>query len=364
MLKRTSILFLCALMLALMPVKQAEAQAFSVTKLSDVDLLTAYAPATFSGSYYNIIGTNSSVSYAAGYSGPATATVGSLRINGPVGTTVQVSCDTTGSARNSVGCCGNLNRAIDQTRFVIGTANAVGPGSGNVCAGVGSSVVNHTITGNAAQDTILLGGRFNVTNVRIGGQYSTVGRTPITVRVRRVSPSSTIDTDVHWYAIFESSIAFSATQNMLFGTIDYTTINAADRANLATNGAMTYAGGFTGPATGTAGFATVTGVEPSVVLEVYCDTTATMTRTGGGSIQVTNLEVDPEDGLGAIGTGSACNGVAGAAAFTFTYATTTRDTVYIGGRVNGSTASGFGSGGSFSTANAGGDNVELIILNQ
>ncbi len=344
----------------------AQAQSFGVTKNSDVDLGSAYAPATFSGSYHNTIGTNGSMSYASTYTGPAVATAGSLRITGPAGTVVQISCDENGSMRNTGGCCGNQHRGIDQTRFTVGTSNARGPGLGSQCSGLNDNVVTHTLTGNAAQDTILLGGRMHVTNVRIGGQYVTTNRKPITVRVRRISPgaSATIDTDVHWYAAFESSISFSTTNTMQFGTINFSNIGSSDRANLATNNAMTYTGSFSGPSTGIAGYVSVQGVENNVTLEVYCDTNAVLTRSsGGGSIQVTNLEVDTEDSRGAIGTGSPCQGVA-APAVTFNYNNPSRDTIYIGGRLNGSTATGLTNGGTFSTANSGGNNIEFIVLNQ
>ena len=253
---------------------------------------------------------------------------------------------------------------MDRGRFVIGSGNVVGPDLGTDCGGLGVLTVDHTLTGNAAQDTIFLGGRVRVSDCRIGGQYSTStggGGVPITVRIRDVTgnadgPSVTM----HYEMRCESAMSFTSVTDMDFGTIDVPGMGPTSFANLGTNGNMTYAGGLSGAATGIPGAIVIAGVENNVVLEVFCDTTATLTNTAGSTIQVTDIEGDPEDGRGNFGTGSDCNGISGAAAFSFSYNGTSRNEIFFGGRINGGTAVNF-SGGVHSTTNPGGNNLEVVV---
>ncbi|MDD9899919.1 MAG: hypothetical protein OXT65_02960, partial [Alphaproteobacteria bacterium] len=260
---------------------------------------------------------------------------------------------------------------IDQPRFVVGTGNAVGPGLGNLCQGEDVNPVLHTLTGVASQDTILMGGRMQVDNAKIGGQYVTTvgGSKPIGFRIRRTAKiSKKFDIDIDWYAAFTSAVSLTAIADMDYDTIDIAAaVGSGDLADLGTDGTISYAGNFSGPGTGSAGGVSAGNVEDGVTLEVYCDMTATLTNGGSASIQVTNIETAAEGNLGAFGTRSACTGSgAGSPSMTFVYDAATRSSVYFGGRLNGGTAVSFPAGGGtgFSTANTGGASVQLVLVSQ
>jgi hypothetical protein len=149
---------------------------------------------------------------------------------------------------------------------------------------------------------------------------------------------------------------------MDFGTIEFSAAPAAgDTASLGTNGAIAYAGNFSGGATGTAGEVNIATGNVGATVEVFCDNVGTLTRTGGGSINVNNIEVAFTGG--ALGSGSACNGVSGAAATTRVLAGGGADLILLGGRLDGATAAAF-VGGSYSTANAGGDSIQVDVFYQ
>lgn len=100
------------------------------------------------------------------------------------------------------------------------------------------------------------------------------------------------------------------------------------------------------------------------VIEVFCDTTATMTDGAGASIDVVSIEAAETSLAGTFaGAGSACNGVAGAAATSLTLNTGVVDTFKFGGRIDGATAAAFVAG-SYSTANAGGDDIQIDVFYQ
>lgn len=175
---------------------------------------------------------------------------------------------------------------------------------------------------------------------------------------------SAATTNINATASFISAITLSGT-NMNFGTVSYAAApGAGDTVSLGTNNAATFAGTFTsGGGTPTAGDVTVTAGSNGLTLEVRCDATATMTRTGGGQIGITGIEVRTEAATGAYGTGSACNGIAGAAATTMVLNIGTLDSFKFGGRIDGSTAVAFVAG-SYSTANAGGNDIEVAVVYQ
>lgn len=175
---------------------------------------------------------------------------------------------------------------------------------------------------------------------------------------------SAATTNINATASFISAITLSGT-NMNFGTITYAAApGGGDTVSLGTNSAAIYAGTFTaGGGTPAAGDVTVTAGTNGQTLEVRCDTSAVMTRTGGGSINVTNIEVRTEAATGAFGTGSACAGIGGAAATTMVLNIGTLDSFKFGGRIDGSTAVAFVAG-SYSTANAGGNDIEVAVVYQ
>lgn len=154
---------------------------------------------------------------------------------------------------------------------------------------------------------------------------------------------------------------------MDFGTVEFAAAPAGgDTATLGTNGVINYAGNFAGSGTGTAGQVQITSGADGETVEVFCDTTATMVEGVGltATIDVVAIEVVSETtGPQAPGSGSACGGVGAV-----TPATTmvldigggTADTFFLGGQIDGATASGFVAG-TYSTANAGGDDIQVDI---
>lgn len=164
-------------------------------------------------------------------------------------------------------------------------------------------------------------------------------------------------------ATFSTGVTLGNELNMDFNAINYGGAPVAgDLVSLGTNGTIVYAGAFTGAGTGTAGRVDVTAGTNGQVVEVFCDTTATLSNGAGGTIMV-SLEVTPENATGAYGAGMPCNGVSGAAANSFTLNVGTLDTFVFGGQLDGGTAAGF-SAGAYSTANPGGDDVQVNVFYQ
>lgn len=154
---------------------------------------------------------------------------------------------------------------------------------------------------------------------------------------------------------------------MQFGALGFALpVTGSDSVSLGTNGAASYAGNFSNQGgTVTAGSVQLNNVQDGVTVEIYCDASATLTKSGASasSIQVTGIEAAAENARGAYGTGSACNGIGGSAATTMVYLAGTRDEFFLGGVLNGATASSFADG-AYSTANGGGDDIQVTVLNQ
>lgn len=175
---------------------------------------------------------------------------------------------------------------------------------------------------------------------------------PMTV----MAASTTIDAT----ATFRQAITLGNEADMAFGTIDYVTpVAGADTVTMATDGTLTGAGNFSAAASGTAGSVDIVTGTDGLTVEVQCDTTATLTD-GTESIQVTGLEIATIDNLAAT---SACAGI-GTPAMAFVLNSATNATIKVGGVLDGSTASGGFAGGAFSTANGGGDNIQIDVIYQ
>jgi hypothetical protein len=162
---------------------------------------------------------------------------------------------------------------------------------------------------------------------------------------------------------FNSGVTLGNELDMDFNAINYGAApGVGDTVSLGTNGTIIYAGTFTGGGTGTAGRVDVTAGTNGQVVEVFCDTTATLSNGLGGTIDAA-LEVTPENATGVYGAGLPCNGVSGAAASSFTLNVGTLDTFVFGGQLDGGTAAGF-AGGTYSTANPGGGDVQVDVFYQ
>lgn len=343
----------------------AEAHAQIATLVSNVDMGTSESPA--GANVTNIIGTNSTISYGAGNSGPAAGIAGQIQINGTAGCRIRVGCENSDSARNVGGTGGNQDISWPQIRMIMGASNVAGPGVGLICNGAGNTLIDVTRPANAADRMLYFGGSVVTNNVMVGGQYraSNHPNGTITVRVRQsgggACGNTTLNLGLDLRSDYVRPFTLTNLADVDFGLVEMAALpSGSDQANLGTNGSITYAGNFTGTGTGTAGAIRVVGPANGTNLVVYCDQNAILTRTGG-SIQMTNIQVASETARGAFGTGSVCNGLTGAPAMTFTFQSTTRDEVYVGGRLNGGTASGTITG-SMSTANAGGNPIEVIVV--
>lgn len=178
-----------------------------------------------------------------------------------------------------------------------------------------------------------------------------------------VSASIAATTNIDVTAQFLGAITLGNEVDMDFGTIEYSAAPAGgDTASLGTNGAITYAGNFSGGGTGVAGEVEVTAGTVGQTVEIFCDSTATLTRVGGGSINAVGVEVDFGAGS-AFNGGADCNGVAGAAADTLVLAGGGADVILLGAQLDGSTAAAFAAG-NYSTANAGGNNIQVDVFYQ
>lgn len=165
-------------------------------------------------------------------------------------------------------------------------------------------------------------------------------------------------------ATFMAAITLTGS-NMAFSKVIYSAAPtvAGDFVKVGTNGAATYGGVFSaGPGAATsAGDVTLTAGTNGQTIEVRCDITATMTNGAGASIDVTDIEVNKEDATAAHGSGANCLGTGGAAATTLVLNLGTLDSFKLGGMVDGSTAAAW-AGGSFSTANAGGNDIQVDVV--
>ncbi len=137
---------------------------------------------------------------------------------------------------------------------------------------------------------------------------------------------------------------------------------AGDRVSMGSNGTIIYSGIFSGSGSGTAGSIDILAGSNGQVVEVFCDPTALLSNGAGGTITAV-IEVSPENNLGSYGTGQPCNGVSGAPSGALILGVGSLDTFKFGGQINGSTATSFTTG-SYSTDNAGGDNVQINLLYQ
>lgn len=166
------------------------------------------------------------------------------------------------------------------------------------------------------------------------------------------------------YVTLRQAIALSAINDLNFGNIYFSgpPASSGDRVTLATNGTQTYGGVFSGPSIGTPGDVRITAGTNGRLVQVYCSSTATMTRVGGGSIQVTNIEIAPENATGPAGAGYACRGM-GQVAFSFYLSRPTFDDLKLGGRINGSTAQSF-VGGVYRSSNPGGTSIRVDVVYQ
>ena len=163
-------------------------------------------------------------------------------------------------------------------------------------------------------------------------------------------------------ANFLAALALTKNTDMEFNTIETAAAPAGgDTAALGTDATITYAGNFSGAGTGTEGNVDVTAGTDGATIDIFCETSGTLTDGAGSSIDVVSTEVVMETGVAA-GAGNACAGL-GVAAVSPVLNLATNNTILMGGTIDGATAAAFVNA-AHSTTNAGGDPVQLDVQYQ
>lgn len=327
---------------------------------------TVNTQATITGPNNMTMDYSGNITYAAPLSGPATGTEITCLLWGWGGNSqVDIDCDATRTIANTGGCCGQTNRTI--TAFTVRGSGSTTAGP-TTCNGIGGARTIRFNVSSFGIGTIKFGARMDATQVRIGGSYALASHAtgPLNIEVKR--GGTTRVTTANLIVTFASLVGFTSVTNLAFGTIALAAQpGAADHVDLGTNGTATYTGVFA-PQGGTlnAGQVTMNNIQNGVTVEVYCDTSTTMTNGAGKSIQVTGLKVAAEGSTGSYaGAGVACTGSgAGSPATTMVYAAGTRDQFFLGGVLDGGTASPAFPGGSYATSNSGGVYANVIVLTQ
>ena len=173
-----------------------------------------------------------------------------------------------------------------------------------------------------------------------------------------MAASTTIDAT----ATFRQAITLNNETAMDFGQVDFSgTPAGGDTVTMSPDGSMVSAGNFSGAATGTAGSVDIATGTDGLIVDIRCDASAVLTDGAGASIQVTSISVAAGDDTATV---SNCAGTGSTAmSLTLDSGTANRNQVKLGGVLDGSTATSF-VGGSYSTANAGGDTIAVDIIYQ
>lgn len=265
----------------------------------------------------------------------------------------------------NVGGSGGSNTDLSAPLFEVVMNTGVAPGAANACVDTSTnSIANYAISTTPANNIILVGMKMDASDPVMGGQYALsnngAGTLTISVRVPAIpalfytAETRTIEVDA--FSVFNTAATLTAGADMDFGTVDVTSgaLGASDYVTLGTNGALTDNGKFSVSGSGTAGSVTIGGVVNGESIDITCDNSATLTDGSGNSIQVTGINWAAEDG-----TNTLCYSTMISDGTYFAYASGSNDQVFFGGKLDGSTASGTLSG-SFSTANAGGNDLAIV----
>lgn len=185
-----------------------------------------------------------------------------------------------------------------------------------------------------------------------------------------VSVVMAASTNFNTTALFRAALTLAAT-DMDFSAVDYVSGDVTGgTVSIATDGTVTYDGAIF---TAGAGAVPVPGLvdiltgQDGFLVDVSCDTTATMANALGDTINVVGLEVAEEGAEAAFGLASACAGVGvTSASMTVDIGGGTGDLFTFGGQIDGTTASSNPAfvGGAYSSVNAGGDDVQVDVVYQ
>ena len=183
-----------------------------------------------------------------------------------------------------------------------------------------------------------------------------------------ISLATAATVQMHGKAMFRVAIALSTTE-MDFSKIDYTAAPSVvgDFVKIGTNNAELFGGVLSAGAGAVpaAGDVTLTAGTTGETVGVKCAISGVLANAAGKTINIIGVEVkDTDAGVGAFGTGNACNGIGGANAQTKVLDGT--DTFKFGGKIDGSTTSnaGAGFGGQYDTSTAGGTNIQVDVVYQ
>jgi hypothetical protein len=333
----------------------ARAQIVGVTVLSNGNfgVATAPTPKPTTGTNTDELASNGAITYATGFTGPATGTIASVQFSGANGTKINISCSSTFNVTAS-GIGGATTLAVSSIRVSKG---AVAAGTGSLCAGVGTTAFTLVLNSNPNLNIVDFDFVQSVTNVMIGPIYTG------TLNIQGVGPSNTVNTSVTLSSQFGDQLAFTNEVDINFGNVAVGgPIGAGSTVTMGTNGTIAYAGNFSSGGGATApGSVTISGVPAGSTVQVSCSTTALLTDGLGNSIQVTGLDVHSTPNRQ--NYSADCAGL-GTVSITFTFATGTADKLWAGGVLNGSTASNANLTGFFSTNNAGGSDATIIAIYQ
>ncbi|TNE27334.1 MAG: hypothetical protein EP349_09265 [Alphaproteobacteria bacterium] len=330
----------------------------SVTVLSDIDMGIIEKSAGAVGNLTQ--DTTGSITCAAGFICPATGTTGRLQVTGTTGARLRIRCERNKILRNNTGSDGSQDQDADEIYIRVGTS-----GTELTCGG--GWTFDGNVSANPANNVIYVGMRFVADDAMWNGQYSMGthpnGELSLDIRIGNGGGAYNATRTVDGLVGFEGIVSITASTNMDYGEISLAATPASgDRAELGTDGSINYAGNFSGPVTGTAGSATIGGIASGDIVEVYCSSSATLAGPAGSTIDMTGIEMAVLANQGGYGSGWNCNG-AGTPAVVGAYVPTTQDTIFLGGVLDGGTASGTISG-DYSTSNPGGSFVDVTFIKQ
>mgnify|MGYP003667569012 CR=1 FL=1 len=329
----------------------------SVTVLSDMDMGLIEKSAGATGNL--TLGTTGSITCAAGFICPAGGTAGRLQVTGTTGARLRIRCERSKILRNNTGSDGSQDQDADEIYIRLGS------GTEQTCGG--GFTIDDNVSANPANNVIYVGMRFVADDAMLNGQYSMGahpnGELSLDIRIGNGGSTFNATRTIDGLIGFEGIIGITASTNMDYGEISLgATPVAGDRAELGTDGSINYAGNFSGPVTGTSGSATISGIASGDIVEVYCSSSATLAGPAGSTIDMTGIEMAVLANQGGYGSGWSCNG-AGTPAVVGAYVPTTQDTIFLGGVLDGGTASGTISG-DYSTGNPGGSFVDVTFVKQ
>lgn len=354
------IILLCAL-LCLAPRAHA---AIAITCGTGGNYGTVNTQATLTGPNNMVMDTTGAITYAAPLSGGATGTPITCNVTGAGNGNISLYCEATKTISNAAGCCGATDR--NMTAFSI-KASGNTPLAQTACTGLTTAVGTFKADG-AGNSTINLGATMDATHLKIGGTYKLSNNAGGNITVQIKQGPTTVSSTADFSVVFSSLVGFSSVSDLAFGKLSFATQpGSSDHVDLGTDGSATYTGTFAAQGGAlNAGQVTMNNIQNGVTVEVRCDAATTMTNGSGKSIQVTGLKVAAEGSTGTYsGAGFACAGSGAASpATTMVFNASTRDQFFIGGKLDGGTASSGFVSGSYSTANSGGVYAVVNVLTQ